>query len=58
MTTTTYYIIDYNNLPECLEILEVCERFYTLEKGENWRKVIAKELLHKFIDDGKVKLTA
>ena len=56
--TTTYYIIDYNNLPQSLEILEVCEKFYTLEKGECWRKVIAKELLHKFIENGKVKLTA
>ena len=55
---TTYYIIDYNNLPESLEILEVCDKFYTLEKGECWRKVIAKELLHKFIENGKVKLTA
>lgn len=55
MTTTTYYIIDYNNLPESLEILDVCEKFYTLEEGEGWRKVITKELLHKFIEDGKVK---
>lgn len=56
--TTTYYIIDYNNLPESLEILEVCEKFYTIEKGENWRKVITKELLHKFLENKKVKLTA
>ena len=54
----TYYIIDYNNLPESLEILEVCDRFYTIEKGEGWRKVINKELLHKFIENGKVQLTA
>ena len=55
---TTYYIIDYNNLPESLEILEVCNKFYTLQKGKDWRKVISKEILHKFIEDGKVKLTA
>ena len=58
MITKTYYIIDYNNLPQSLEILEVCDRFYTIEKGENWRKVITKELLHKFIENGKVQLIA
>ena len=58
MINTTYYIIDYNNLPHSLEILEVCDKFYTLEKGKDWRKVIAKELLHKFIEDKKVKLAA
>ena len=58
MITKTYYIIDHNNLPESLEILEICDKFYTLEKGEDWRKVITKELLHKFIQDEKVRLTA
>ena len=58
MITKTYYIIDHNNLPQSLEILEICDKFYTLEKGENWRKVITKELLHKFIENGKVQLIA